>query len=73
VGLSFAIVTQHQLRIARFVLAVAFAGLGIWALAKADYGSGAMYIVFSAAWLLIALFSDRLAAMRDRRRAGPRS
>ena len=69
VGLSFAIVTQHQLRIARFVLGTAFAGLGIWALAKAEYGMGAIFLVLSAVWLLMAIFSDRLAAMRDRRRA----
>jgi hypothetical protein len=50
---------------------VAFAGLGVWALAKGDYGMGAIYVVFSAAWLLMAVLSDRLAAMRDRRRDGP--
>jgi len=66
-------VSQNQLRISRFVFAVAFAGLGIWALAKADYVTGAIYIVFSAAWLLMGVFSDRLAAMRDRRRSGPQS
>jgi len=59
------------MRVIRLALAVAFAGLGIWALARADYGFGAMYIAFSAAWVLIAVFSDRLAAMRDRRGAGP--
>jgi hypothetical protein len=58
------------LRISRFVLAVAFAGLGIWALAKANYVTGAIYIVFSSAWLLMGVVSDRLAARRVRRCAG---
>jgi hypothetical protein len=66
-------VTLHQLRIARVFLAAAFAGLGIWALPKADYGMGAIFVVFGATWLLIAVFSDRLGAMRDRRRAGPKA
>jgi hypothetical protein len=64
-------VTQRQVRISRFVFTVAFAGLGIWALAKADYAMGAIYLAFSVAWLLLGVFSERLATMRDRRRAGP--
>jgi hypothetical protein len=61
------------MRITQFALAVAFAGLGIWGLARADYGFGAMYLAFSAAWVLIAVFSDRLAAIRERSRGGPPS
>jgi hypothetical protein len=59
------------LRISRFVFAVAFAGLGVWALVKGDNSMGVIYIAISAAWLLMGIFSERLAAMRGRHRAGP--
>jgi hypothetical protein len=48
----------------RFIFAAAFAVMGIWALVKSDYGIGAGFIVFAAAWLLLAIFSDRVATLR---------
>ena len=44
-------------------LSVAFAVLGIWGLAQAKYFSGAIYLVFGVAWLLIAA-KDRIGAAR---------
>ena len=62
--LSCSTVTVRQTRWFRFVLAAAFAVMGIWALVKADYGLGAIFIVFAAAWLLLAIFSDYIATLR---------
>jgi hypothetical protein len=61
------------MRIGQLVLSVAFAALGIWALAEARYGTGAFYLAISVAWLLIAAFRDRLVAARKRQRASIRS
>lgn len=61
------------MRIGQLVLSVAFAGLGIWALAKGDHLSGAFWLAISVAWLLIAAFRERLLAARKRQRARLRS
>lgn len=68
-SLSLVAVSAGQLRIGRFGLAAAFAGLGVWGFAKADYGLGAFWVVLSVAWLLMAVFSERLSASRQSRRA----
>lgn len=39
------------MRIGQLVLSVAFAGLGIWALAEGDHFKGAFYLAISVAWL----------------------
>jgi hypothetical protein len=57
-------VSLRQTRWSRFVFAVLFAGMGIWALIKADYGIGAIFIVLGALWLLLAIFSDHIATLR---------
>ncbi|HEX6687955.1 MAG TPA: hypothetical protein VF085_04735 [Solirubrobacterales bacterium] len=57
----------------QLVLSVAFAGLGIWSLAKGDHVKGALYLAISVGWLLIAAFRDRLVAARKRQRARLRS
>jgi hypothetical protein len=67
------IVTSREMRIGQLVLSVAFAGLGIWSLAKGDYAEGAFYLAISVAWLLIAAFRDRLVAARKRQRSHLRS
>jgi hypothetical protein len=67
------IVTSRAMRIGQFVLSVAFAGLGIWSLAKGDHFKGAFYLAVSVAWLLIAAFRDRVVAVRKRQRARLRS
>ncbi len=58
--------SRYQGRLSRIVFAVAFAGLGIWSLIKAEYGLGAIFIVFSVAWLLLAIYSDKLAELWGR-------
>jgi hypothetical protein len=45
------------------------AALGIWALAQGTYGTGAFWLVISVAWLLLALFRDKLIATRTRLRS----
>ena len=57
------------MRIGQIVLSVAFAGLGIWGLAKGEHFGGVLYLVISVAWLLIAVFRDRFVAARKRHRA----
>jgi hypothetical protein len=52
------------MRIGQLVLSVVLAGVGIWALAKGEHLNGASYLAFSVAWLLIAVFRDRLVAAR---------
>jgi hypothetical protein len=49
-------VTPRQLRFSRLFIGVLFAGLGIWALADANYGMGAFWLVASAFWLLMGAF-----------------
>jgi hypothetical protein len=66
-------VTSRSVRIGQLFLAVAFAGLGIWALAKGEHFKGVFYLAASVAWVLIAAFRDRLVAARKRQRAGLRS
>lgn len=44
---------------------MAFAALGIWGLAQAKYVSGAIYLVFGAAWLLIAARAQQRARSRS--------
>lgn len=61
------------MRIGQIVLSVAFASLGIWALAEGDHFKGAFYLASSVAWLLIAAFRDRLVAARKQQRARLRS
>lgn len=61
--------TSHQFRICGIVLSVAFAALGIWALAKAEYGTGTFWLVTSVAWLLLAFLRDKFVAARERQRA----
>lgn len=61
------------MRIGQLALSVAFAGLGIWSLAKGDHLEGAFYLAIGIAWLLIAAFRDRLVAARKRQRAHLRS
>lgn len=60
--------TSRQFRIGGFLLSVAFAILGIWALAQAKYGTGTFWLVMSVAWLLLAFFRDNLAGARERHR-----
>jgi len=60
------IVTSRSVRIGQLVLSVAFAGLGIWALAEGDHLKGAFYLTSSVVWLLIAAFRDGLVAARER-------
>jgi len=55
---------SRQLRIAQWTLAFAFVGLGVWGLAKAEYGMGAFWLVIGVLWLGIAAFGDRLRAAR---------
>jgi len=43
---------------------VGFAALGIWGLAQAKYVSGAIYLVFGVAWLLIAARARQHARSR---------
>jgi hypothetical protein len=45
---------SRGIRIGQLFLSVAFAALGIWALAQADYVTGAIYLVFGVTWLVIA-------------------
>ena len=65
--------TSRQFRIGGLVLAAANAALGIWALAEANYGTGALWLVISVAWLLLAFFRDKLVSARERQRARLRS
>jgi len=52
---------------------VANASLGIWALADADYGTGAFWLAIGVAWLLLAFFRNKLVGARKRQRARLRS
>lgn len=61
--------TSRQFRIGGFFLSAAFAALGIWALADAEYAKGAFWLVMSVAWLLLAFFRDKFVAARQRQRA----
>jgi hypothetical protein len=65
--------TSRQFRIGGLVLAAANAALGIWALAEANYGTGAFWLVISVAWLLLAFFRDKFVAAWERKRARLRS
>ena len=60
-------------RVLQFILSVAFAGLGVWRLAKAEYAFSAFYLVLSAFWLLMAAYGNRLIAARTRQREPPRT
>lgn len=62
--------TSRQFRIGGIVLSVAYAALGIWALAEAKYGTGTFWLVMSAAWLVLGFFRDKFFAARKRRRTG---
>lgn len=61
--------TSRQFRIGGIVLSGAYVALGIWAFAEAKYGTGAVWLVMGAAWLLLAFFRDKFLAARKRRRA----
>jgi hypothetical protein len=65
--------TPRQFRIGGLVLSAAFAALGIWALAGDEHLKGTFWLAVSVAWLLIAVFRDRLVAARKRQRARLRS
>lgn len=65
--------TSRQLRIGGLVLSAAYAALGLWALAEAQYGTGAFWLVMSVAWLLLTFFRDKFAAAWERQRARLRS
>jgi hypothetical protein len=65
--------TSRQFRIGGLVLSAAFAALGVWALAEAEYGTGTFWLVMSVAWLLLAFFRDKFVAARERQRARLRS
>ena len=57
------------MRIGRLALFVAYMGLGIWALAKANYLFGAFWLAIAVAWLLMAVFmSKRLTSHPDSER-----
>ena len=60
--------TSRQFRIGGLVLSAAFAGLGIWALAEAKYGTGTFWLVMSVAWMLLALFRNNTLRAQERRR-----
>jgi hypothetical protein len=64
---------SRQFRIGGLLLTAAYIALGIWALAEAKYGTGAFWLVMGVAWLLLALFRDKLVATRERQRARFRS
>jgi hypothetical protein len=66
-------VTSRQFRIGGLVLAAANAALGIWALAEANYSTGAFWLVISVAWLLLAFFRDKFIVAWERKRARLRS
>jgi hypothetical protein len=53
--------TSRGIRIGQLFLSVAFAALGIWGLAQGRYVSGAIYLVFGVAWLLIAARAQQRA------------
>jgi hypothetical protein len=65
--------TSRQFRIGGLILATAFAALGIGALAEANYGTGAFWLVISVGWLLLAFFRDKFVAALERQRARIRS
>jgi hypothetical protein len=44
-----------------FVFAAVWAGLGVSSLIDGDYAKGAFDLALGVAWLLMALFRDRLA------------
>jgi hypothetical protein len=60
--------TPRQFRIGGIVLSAAFAGLGIWALAEAKYGTGTFWLVMSVAWMLLAFFRNDTLRVQERRR-----
>lgn len=60
--------TPRQFRIGGLVLSVANAAFGIWALAEAKYGTGALWLAMSVLWMLLALFSNNTLRMQERRR-----
>jgi hypothetical protein len=70
-ALTSGAVTSTQLRICQFMLSVAFAGLGVWGLAKAEYGIGAFNFALGTFWLLMAAYGNRLVAARTRQRQRP--
>ena len=61
--------SSRQFRVGGLLLSAGFAALGIWALAEARYATGAFWLVMSVAWLLFALFRDKIVAVRGRQRA----
>lgn len=65
--------TSRQFRIGGLVLSAAFAALGIWALADAEYAKGAFWLAISVGWLLLASFRDKFVGAQERRRARLRS
>jgi len=62
------IVTSRGRRVWQLALSVAFAALGIWALADAKYVIGGFYLAFSVGWLSFAAKGWRTAT-RERQRA----
>ncbi len=69
IGTIIRCMTSRQFRIGGLVLFAAFAALGIWALAEAKYGIGTFWLVLSVAWLLLAVFRDKIISARERQRA----
>jgi hypothetical protein len=65
--------TPRAHRIASFVFAAFWTGLGVWSLTKGEYFFGGSYLVFAVAWLLIAfvrpMYSSRFAAAIERQRS----
>jgi hypothetical protein len=64
--------TPRQFRIGGIVLSAAIAGLGIWTLAEAKYGTGAFWLVMSVAWMLLALHPAGAERRRQRLEASTR-
>jgi hypothetical protein len=60
-------VSARSERIGFIVLAVAFAGLGVWGLGDGEYVQGPFYIASAVVWTLYAVFNERLRAFRRRR------
>lgn len=60
--------TSRQFRIAGLALSAAFAALGIWALAEARYGTGALWLLLSVGWMLNARFPNYTLRAQERRR-----
>jgi hypothetical protein len=69
IGTIIRCMTSRQFRIGRLILFAAFAALGIWALAEAKYGTGTFWLALSVAWLLLAIFRDKIISARERQRA----